>query len=129
MNADLQELIAHDPEARALVEELRGLPASRVAAGFSARVMAQIQAERHWLSAPVLFAAAASLVALLAVASIFTRPVPRADYSAWGTTGLTVRLSPYHPAHWYFPLVDAPVASPVAEEPLCTLKAVACLQP
>ena len=54
MNADLEELLEGDAETRRLVETLRRAPQARVAAGFSARVMAEVRAQRRraWLSAP-----------------------------------------------------------------------------
>ena len=72
MNADIEMLMAADAEARRTVETLRRVPQAHVAAGFSARVMAEVRAQRRrkGLSAPSVFAAAASLVAFC------HRPVP-----------------------------------------------------
>jgi len=130
MNADLEEMVAGNAQARRLVDDLRRAPMAHVAAGFSMQVMAQIRAERHasWFSASTIFAAAASIVALLAVGSIFTKSVPKADFSAWTAPELSVRLSPYNPADWYSPLACDTGTAVSAEEPLCTLKAFACLQ-
>ena len=129
MNADIEMLMAADAEARRTVETLRRVPQAHVAAGFSARVMAEVRAQRRrkWLSAPSVFAAAASLVALLAVASIFSRQMPRPSLAAWTEHPLTVRLAPYDPAEWYSPLQFAAATSAVevAEQPLCTLEALA----
>ena len=51
MNADLEKLLEGDAETRRLVEVLRGAPQMRVASGFSARVMAEVRAQRRrfWL--------------------------------------------------------------------------------
>ena len=129
MNADLEELPEGDAETRRLVETLRRAPQARVAAGFSARVMAEVRAQRRraWLSAPSVFAAAASLVALLAICSIFFRPVPKPSLAAWAPPPFTVRLAPYNPAEWYAPLAyDAqPADAGWTSEPLCTREALA----
>ena len=73
-----------DADLRAFVASLRAAPQARVRDGFAADVMASVRAEvrreafRARLRSPaVLFPLAACLVALLAVASIFFRPVPR----------------------------------------------------
>ena len=91
--------------------------------------MAEVRAQRRraWLSAPSVFAAAASLVALLAIGSIFFRPVPKPSLAAWASPPFTVRLAPYNPAEWYVPLAyDAPAAGVNLEaEPLCTREALA----
>ncbi len=129
MNADLEELLEGDAETRRLVETLRRAPQARVAAGFSARVMAEVRAQRRraWLSAPSVFAAAASLVALLAIGSIFFRPVPKPSLAAWAPPPFTVRLAPYNPAEWYVPLAyDVQSAETGLEpEPFCTREALA----
>ena len=129
MNADLEELLEGDAETRRLVEVLRRAPQAHVTAGFSARVMAEVRAQRRriWLSVPSAFAAAASLVALLAIGSIFFRPVPKPSLAAWAPPPFTVRLAPYNPVEWYAPLVyDAQPAETDREpEPLCTRKALA----
>ena len=129
MNADLEELMEADAATRQLVETLRRTPQAHVAAGFSARVMAEVRAGRRraWLSAPSVFAAAASLVAVLAIASIFTRPVPKPSLAAWAPPRFTVRLAPYNPADWYAPLAyDAPTSAvDMATAPLCTREALA----
>lgn len=129
MNADLEEMLQGDVEARRLVEELKRAPMAHVAAGFSAKVMAQVRADERasWFSASTFFAAAASVVALLAVGSIFTRPLPKANLATWSTPELSVRLCPYNPAQWYAPLACDTGTAVCAEEPLCTLKAFACL--
>ncbi|MBR4654958.1 MAG: hypothetical protein IKO72_16495 [Kiritimatiellae bacterium] len=132
MNADVEELVAGDPDAGRLVAALRRSPQAHVAAGFSARVMAEVRAQRRraWLSAPTVFAAAASLVALLAVASIFSRPMPKPSLAAWVEPPLTVRLAPYDPADWYSPLAceEAPREAGCAAEPFCTREALAMLR-
>ena len=111
------------------LETLRRAPQARVAAGFSARVMAEVRAQRRrvWLSAPSVFAAAASLVALLAIGSIFFRPVPKPSLAAWAPPPFTVRLAPYNPAEWYVPLAyDVQSAETGLEpEPFCTREALA----
>ena len=127
MNADLEELLDGDAETRRLVETLRRVPQAHVASGFSARVMAEVRAQRRrfWLSAPSVFAAAASLVALLAIGSIFFRPVPKPSLAAWAPPPFTVRLAPYNPAEWYAPLAyDVQSAETgLGPEPLCTREA------
>ena len=77
MNVDLEEMMVNDAEMRHFVESLRRVPCAHVAKGFSARVMAEVQAQRRRsvFSVSTAFAAAASLVALLAVGSVFSRPV------------------------------------------------------
>ena len=129
MNADLEKLLEGDAETRRLVEVLRCAPQMRVASGFSARVMAEVRAQRRraWLSAPSVFAAAASLVALLAIGSIFFRPVPKPSLAAWAPPPFTVRLAPYNPAEWYVPLAyDVQSAETGLEpEPFCTREALA----
>ena len=78
----------------------------------------------------LVFAAAASLVALLAVASIFSRPMPKPSLAAWVEPPLTVRLAPYDPADWYSPLAceEAPREAGCAAEPFCTREALAMLR-
>ena len=83
MNADLEmALNGSDADLRAFVSSLRAAPQARVRDGFAVGVMAAIEADarRAWprkLFRPaVLFPLAACLVALLAIASIFFRPVP-----------------------------------------------------
>jgi len=65
------------------VVALRRAPQARVPEGFSARVLARLPREggfarfrARWLSPPVLFAAAASVVAACAFVSLVSRPVP-----------------------------------------------------
>ena len=84
MNADLEmALNESDADLRTFVSSLRAAPQAHVRDGFAADVMAAIAADtrRAWprkLFRPaVWFPLAACLVALLAVASIFFRPVPR----------------------------------------------------
>ena len=127
MNADIEELMKADAEMHRLVVSLRRAPQAHVAAGFSARVMAEVRAQRRraWLSVPTVFAAAASLVALLAIASIFSRPVPRPSLAGWVERPFTVRLAPYNPADWYAPLAYETPAAEMLEEPLCTREALA----
>lgn len=129
MNRDIEELVESDADARQLVDMLRHAPKAHVAAGFSVRVMAEIHEQRRcsWLSAPSMFAAAASIVALVAIASIFFRPVPKPSLSAWVERPCTVRLAPYIPAEWYAPLAfDSSCGSQTVEcEPLCTREALA----
>ncbi len=134
MNADVEELMRGDAEARRLVEALRRVPEAHVAAGFSARVMAEVREQRRRMlfSASSVFAAAASLVALLAIGSIFFRPVPKPSLSAWAERPFTVRLAPYNPAEWYAPLAfDGQPADKAIMgcEPLCTLEALASRGP
>ena len=129
MNADLEKLLEGDAETRRLVEVLRCAPQMRVASGFSARVMAEVRAQRRrfWLSVPSVFAAASSLVALLAIGSIFFRPVPKPSLAAWASPPFTVRLAPYNPAEWYAPLAYdvQSVETGLEPEPFCTREALA----
>ena len=129
MNADVEELLKDDAETRRLVESLRRAPQAHVAVGFSARVLAEVheQRRRAWFSASSVFAAAASVVALIAIGSIFFRPVPKPSLSAWAERPFTVRLAPYNPAEWYVPLAyDVQSAETGLEtEPLCTREALA----
>lgn len=129
MNADLEEMVANDAEMRHFVESLRRVPCAHVAKGFSARVMAEVQAQRRRsvFSVSTAFAAAASLVALLAVGSIFFRPVPRQSYAGWVQMPRTVRLAPYNPADWYAPLACDVSTARLDDEPLCTREALAYL--
>ena len=128
MNADIEELMRADAQTRRLVELLRCAPQARVAAGFSARVMAEVreQRRRSWLSAPSVFAAAASVVAMFAIWSIFFRPVPKPSLSTWAERPFTVRLAPYNPAEWYTPLAfdENHAEAGEAQEPFCTLEAL-----
>ena len=129
MNADVEELLRSDADARRVVDVLARAPQARVAAGFSAHVMSAVRERRRrtWLSASSVFAAAASIVALLAAWSIFLRPVPRPSLSAWVERPFTVRLAPYNPAEWYAPLVfeERSVGQGMESEPLCTQEALA----
>lgn len=129
MNRDIEELVKADAEANRVVGLLRHALQAHVAAGFSARVMAEIHEQRRfaWLSAPSMFAAAASIVALIAIASIFSRPVPKPSISSWVAGPCTVRLAPYNPAEWYSPLVfdDRCTSQTMEYEPLCTREALA----
>ena len=129
MNADVEELLKDDAETRRLVESLRLAPQAHVAAGFSARVLAEVREQRRraWFSASSVFAAAASVVALIAIGSIFFRPVPKPSLSAWVERPFTVRLAPYNPAEWYVPFAfeeQHPVQN-MDSEPFCTLEALA----
>ena len=83
MNADLEmALNGSDADMRAFVTSLRAAPQARVREGFAAGVMAAIKTDARCLSLRkllrpyVLFPIAACLVAILAVASLFFRPVP-----------------------------------------------------
>lgn len=129
MNRDIEELVEADADAHRIVDILRHAPEAHVAAGFSARVMAEVREQRRrtWLSAPSLFAAAASIVALIAIASIFSRPVPKPSLSAWVERPCTVRLAPYNPAEWYAPFVleERHSVQNTESEPFCTLEALA----
>ena len=129
MNVDLEEMMVNDAEMRHFVESLRRVPCAHVAKGFSARVMAEVQAQlrRSVFSVSTAFAAAASLVALLAVGSIFFRPVPRQSYAGWVQMPRTVRLAPYNPADWYAPLACEVDTAQLDAEPLCTREALAYL--
>ncbi len=83
MNADLEmALNGSDADLRAFVASLRAAPQARVRDGFAAGVMAAVEADvrrsslRSKLFRPsVLFPLAACLVAILAFASLFFRPV------------------------------------------------------
>ena len=88
MNEDIERILnGSDADLRAFVASLRAAPQARVRDGFAADVMAVVEAEarrgafvrslRGLLRPAALFPLAACLVALLAVASIFFRPVPR----------------------------------------------------
>ena len=83
MNADLERALnGSDADLRAFVASLRAAPQARVRVGFAADVMAAVEADvrraslRGLFRPAVLFPLAACLVALLAVASLFLRPVP-----------------------------------------------------
>lgn len=87
MNADLEmALNGSDADMRAFVASLRAAPQARVRDGFAADVMAAVEADvrreafRHSLRGlfrpAALFPLAACLVAMLAFASLFFRPVP-----------------------------------------------------
>ena len=83
MNADLERALnGSDADLRAFVASLRAAPQARVRAGFAADVMATVEADgrraslRGLFRPAVLFPLAACFVALLAVASLFLRPVP-----------------------------------------------------
>lgn len=88
MNEDIERALnGSDADLRAFVASLRAAPQARVRDGFAAGVMAAVEAEarrgafarslRRLLRPAALFPLAACLVALLAVASIFFRPVPK----------------------------------------------------
>ena len=84
MNADLErDLLAAGDGLRDVVGALRRAPQARVQPGFAAQVLAHLPREggffrfcSRWLTPPVLFAAAASLVALCMFVSLVFRPVP-----------------------------------------------------
>ena len=83
MNEDIEKALdGADADLRAFVASLRAAPQARVRDGFAAGVMAAIAAEsrraplRRWARPSILFPLAACLVALLAFASLFFRPVP-----------------------------------------------------
>ncbi len=82
MNEDIERALnGSDADLRAFVASLRAAPQARVRDGFAAGVMAAVEAEsrraslRRWLRPSVLFPLAACLVAMLAFASLFFRPV------------------------------------------------------
>ena len=86
MNEDIEQALdGADAGMRAFVASLRAAPQARVRDGFAADVMAAIAAQQRsvgrspWgVSRPwALFSLAACLVALLAVAALFFRPVPK----------------------------------------------------
>ena len=88
MNEDIERALnGSDADLRAFVASLRAAPQARVRDGFAADVIAAVEAEarrgafarslRGLLRPAALFPLAACLVALLAVASIFFRPVPK----------------------------------------------------
>lgn len=88
MNEDIERALnGSDADLRAFVASLRAAPQARVRDGFVAGVMAAVEADarrgafacslRGLLRPAALFPLAACLVALLAVASIFFRPVPK----------------------------------------------------
>ena len=88
MNEDIERALnGSDADLRAFVASLRAAPQARVRNSFAAGVMAAVEAEarrgalarslRGLLRPAVLFPLAACLVALLAVSSIFFRPVPK----------------------------------------------------
>ena len=132
MNGDLEEMVGTDADMRRFVATLKGAPQVHVAAGFASRVMAAVRAERRrtLLSAPTVFALAASLVAILGFASLFCRSLPRSSsYAAWAEPALTVRLAPYNPAEWYQPLACETGVVQDVEEPLCTREALAAWRP
>ena len=83
MNEDIERALnGSDADLRAFVASLRAAPQARVRDGFSVGVMAAVEADvrrawlRRWFRPAVLFPLAACLVALLAFASLFFRPVP-----------------------------------------------------
>ena len=84
MSADLErDLLASDDGLRDVVDALRRAPRARVPEGFSARVLARlpraggfVRFRPRFLSPSVLFAAAASLVAVCTFVSLVFRPVP-----------------------------------------------------
>ena len=132
MNADLEELIARDAALRDVVVRLRAAPQRAVAAGFGARVQAEVRAARRrarvWLAAAG--AAAVLAVALAAGPFVSPRPAPCAAYAAWIQWPRTVRLAPYNSADWYEPLVAAPAPAQTLIAPFCTREAlVACMRP
>ena len=92
MNEDMEmALNGSDADLRAFVASLRAAPQARVREGFASGVMACVHAEarreafrrslRRILRPAALFPLAACLVAVLAVASLFFRPVPRFSLS------------------------------------------------
>ena len=83
MNEDIERALnGSDADLRAFVASLRAAPQARVRDGLAADVMAAVAADarrsalRKLFRPSVLFPLAACLVALLAVASLFFRPVP-----------------------------------------------------
>lgn len=83
MNEDIElALNGSDADMRAFVASLRAAPQARVREGFAAGVMAAVAAEsrrallRRWFRPSAIFPLAACLVAMLALASLFSRPVP-----------------------------------------------------
>ncbi len=87
MNKDIEML---GLELGAVAARLRAAPSACVRPGFSADVMSAVHAERiatkggffRRLSTPAIFAAAASLVAVLGVCSLFLAPAPRFSTAA-----------------------------------------------
>ena len=86
MNVDLERALnGAEADMRAFVASLRAAPQAHVRDGFAAGVMAAVVAAesrraslRRCFRPSVLFPLAAGLVALLAVATLFLRPVPKA---------------------------------------------------
>ena len=84
MNADLERDLGEAGDGlRDVVCALRRAPQAHVEAGFAARVLAHLPREggfvrfrTRWLSPPVLFVAAASILAVCAFVSLVMRPVP-----------------------------------------------------
>jgi len=87
MNEDIERALnGSDADLRAFVASLRAAPQARVRDGFAAGVMAAVEADarrsafvrslRGLLRPAALFPLAACLVAMLAFASLFFRPVP-----------------------------------------------------
>ena len=83
MNVDLETALnGSDADMRAFVASLRAAPQARVRDGFAAGVMSAVKADvrrssmRKLFRPSVLFPLAACLVAMLAFASLFFRPVP-----------------------------------------------------
>ena len=92
MNEDIERALnGSDADLLAFVASLRAAPQARVRDGFGADVMAAVEAEcrreafrrslRRMLRPVALFPIAACLVAVLAVAALFFRPVPRFSLS------------------------------------------------
>lgn len=83
MNVDLETALnGSNADMRAFVASLRAAPQARVRDGFAADVMSAVEADvrrssmRKLFRPSVLFPLAACLVAMLAFASLFFRPVP-----------------------------------------------------
>lgn len=83
MNVDLETALnGSNADMRAFVASLRAAPQARVRDGFAAGVMSAVKADvrrssmRKLFRPSVLFPLAACLVAMLAFASLFFRPVP-----------------------------------------------------
>ena len=85
MNADLERDLREAGDGLCdVVSALRRAPQAHVEAGFAARVLAHLPREggfvrfrTRWLSPPMLFAAAASILAVFAFVSLVLRPVPK----------------------------------------------------
>ncbi len=85
MNADLERDLREAGDGlRDIVSALRRAPQAHVEAGFAARVLAHLPREggfvrfrTRWLSPSMLFAAAASILAVFAFVSLVLRPVPK----------------------------------------------------